>query len=397
MKLLNGGPRRRFPVAWRVLCVLAVVAATGGLTTPSQAAGVINHATIVERAIDALDENEYSELKALLEAHLGVVNYGAMYPDWAYAVSGGLGEAAHDTGAAKEGTIGPFRAALTAYLLPAFRENPQSEDTRKAIAFLLGVISHQEADIPFHFGNSTGMGIQPMAEQAGIPHWKFELLSDVILYDGEGVEWFLPAEALLATYESVDPNNEYNVTKLYLYAARLEQQVQYTLEKVAAVAYDLSLNLGKREHREKREAIHAFLESYRPGGLQDGADRTAEAWKQTWNWLNTYTPLTTIALSPPQPDGNDGWYRSQPVTVTLGTTDNFDRQIDTGPFVTLYSLDGGATYEQYTGPLSISSEGIHGISFSSVDSLGTSEHVQNLTLKIDLTMAKVGVDQAQTP
>jgi hypothetical protein len=340
--------KKRLPIA---IASLLMLAASGGLTTPSQAAGVINHATIVERAIEALDENQYSELRALLEAHLGVVNYGAMYPDWAYAVSGRLGEAAHDTGAAKEGTIGPFRATLTAYLLPASRENPQSEDTRKAIAFLLGVISHQEADIPYHFGDSTGMGIQPMAEQAGIPHWQFELLSDVILYDGESVEWFLPVEALLATYEDVDSENECHVTRLYLYAGRLEQQVQYTLEKVAAVAYDLSLKLGKQEHREKREAIYAFLECYRPGGLQDGADYTVEAWKETWNWLNTYTPVTTMTLSPAQPGGNEGWYRNQPVTIKLGATDNFGRQIDTGPFVTLYSLDGGATYQQYTGPL----------------------------------------------
>jgi len=364
---------------------LLVLAAGSGLATPSQACGIINHATIVERAIEALDEEVYSELRALLESHLEVVNYGAMYPDWGYAASEGLGELAHDTAAASEGRVGPFRAAFTAYLLPAFRDKPQSEDDRKTIAFLFGLISHQQADIPFHFGDSTGMGIQPMAEQAGIPHWQFELLSDVILYDGESVEWFLPVEALSATYEDVDSENEYGMTRLYLYAGRLEQQVHYTLERVAAVAYDLSLKLGKQEHREKRDAIYAFLECYRPGGLQDGADYTVEAWKETWNWLNTYTPVTTIALSPAQPDGNEGLYRGQPVTITLDATDNFDRQIDTGPFATLYSLDGGITYQQYTGPLTISSGGIHDISFYSVDSLGISEDIQRMTIKIDLT------------
>ena len=61
------------------------------------------------------------------------------------------------------------------------------------------------------------------------------------------------------------------------------------------------------------------------------------------------------------------------MTITLGATDNFDRRIDTGPFETLYSLDAGITYQQYTEPLTISSEGTRNISFYSVDSMGISD------------------------
>ena len=50
--------------------------------------------------------------------------------------------------------------------------------------------------------------------------------------------------------------------------------------------------------------------------------------------------------------------------------------------MTQYSLDGGSTYLPYTGPFVIDSKGVHHISVYSVDSLGISGAVQNLTLNI---------------
>jgi hypothetical protein len=49
----------------------------------------------------------------------------------------------------------------------------------------------------------------------------------------------------------------------------------------------------------------------------------------------------------------------------------------------MYSLDGGEPQE-YNGPFTIASEGIHEISFYSVDSMGNSEAPQPpLTIKIN--------------
>ena len=182
MMLLHGGlhhcgMRHPFPLARNVLCVLLVVA-TLGEPTVSQAEGIITHDAIIQRAIDLIDEGAYPGLTDLLNEYSEVVNYGAMFPDWAFAMGdGNLAEVPHDTAAGQQGKIGPFRAALTANLLRSFRD-PGSEDDRRAIAFLLGLISHDDADIPYHFGDDTAPDLQPLAAQAGIPHWAFELGSD---------------------------------------------------------------------------------------------------------------------------------------------------------------------------------------------------------------------------
>ena len=78
---------------------------------------------------------------------------GAMFPDWQYALGAAQlpgydeNEVAH---------WDPFRDALTAELLAVFKRLPASPDTvsdedGKAIAFLFGLIAHQEADNPWHF------------------------------------------------------------------------------------------------------------------------------------------------------------------------------------------------------------------------------------------------------
>jgi hypothetical protein len=156
---------------------------------------------------------------------------------------------------------------------------------------------------------------------------------------------------------------------------------QFTLEAAAAVVVDPCLVFGVGQCREADKKFYTLIESYTPGGVAQCADRTAAAWQKTWDWLSTYAPVTDISLSPAQPDGSNGAYR-RPVTVTLSTTDNFHGWIDMGPFEILYSLDGGSTYRSYTAPFLIDSEGVHRISVYSVDSLGNSENVQNLTLTI---------------
>jgi len=383
MRLLGDGLRRRFSAARLALCVILVAAVIGVLPTPGEAEGVITHDAIVQRAIDLIDTKNYPGLADLLNDYPEVVNYGAMFPDWAYAMGdGNLAEVPHDTIAGQQGKVVPFRAALTANLLHSFR-NPGSEEDRKAIAFLFGLISHDDADTPYHFGDDTGPGLQPLTQQAGIPHWAFELGSDLYLAPTltYGAEWFLPEKALLTAYQTLDPNNVYHMNAAKLRFGRAAHQAQYTLEKAAAVVVDPSLVVETEDGREKLKQFFALMESYTPGGLEHCAGRTAREWQKTWDWLSTYTPVTTISLSPAQPDSDDGAYR-QPVTVTLSATDNFDGLIATGPFETMYSLDGGSTYQAYTAPFVIDSKGVHHISVYSVDSLGISEPVRNLTLNI---------------
>ena len=171
-----------------------------------------------------------------------------------------------------------------------------------------------------------------------------------------------------------------NAAKLHF--GRAAHQAQYTLERAAAGVIDPSLVVGTGDRREKLKEFFGLMESYTPGGLREGAGRTAGEWQKTWDWLSTYAPVTIISLSPAQPDSSDGAYH-QPVTVTLSATDTFHGWIDTRPFVTRYSLDDGSTWLSYTGPFVVSPDGVLRISVYSVDSLGNCENVQNVTLPIN--------------
>jgi hypothetical protein len=88
-------------------------------------------------------------------------------------------------------------------------------------------------------------------------------------------------------------------------------------------------------------------------------------------------PMTTAIMSPPTPNGCNGYYTS-PVTITLTATDN--REVA----ATYYSIDGG-TYRTYTAPITINVDGEHTVSFYSVDSVGNEEAPQTVSFKLDAT------------
>lgn len=74
--------------------------------------------------------------------------------------------------------------------------------------------------------------------------------------------------------------------------------------------------------------------------------------------------------------GNRSWFRSA-VTVTLIPSDDVS-----GIAATRFSVDGAA-WSTYTAPVTISSDGIHTISFASTDVAGNAETRHTMTIKID--------------
>jgi len=101
--------------------------------------------------------------------------------------------------------------------------------------------------------------------------------------------------------------------------------------------------------------------------------------------VESVAPVTTATLTPASPDGANGWYRSA-VTVTLGASDNCS-----GVARTEFSTDGGATWEPYTGALTLASDGVKTIHYRSVDNAGNVEAAQSLTVKIDQTAPTVSL------
>ncbi|MDB5084107.1 MAG: hypothetical protein JWN30_993 [Bacilli bacterium] len=89
-------------------------------------------------------------------------------------------------------------------------------------------------------------------------------------------------------------------------------------------------------------------------------------------------PFTTAAVSPAQPNGQNGWYVS-PVTVTLTATDD-----DPGVAATFYSLDNGLTWQTFTNPVTFTQDDSYTISYRSLDHAGNVETAKTVNLNLDM-------------
>ncbi len=293
----TSGLRCRFPVARLVLCVLVAVAMTFELPAPGRAAGLITHAESVERAIKLVDEQAYPDLVDMLKEYQDVVSYGSMFSDWAFTVfDSSLSEVPHDTCGLPTCSSHGFRDDLAAHLVSAF-QNPQSEDDRKAIAFFFGLIAHQEADNPWHFpqtGSPLGFEAAYSLQKPGLgPVFEFivELSVARNLFGFENrPEFWYPADALLAAYQEAGIA-DMSVEKLNVGKDR--QSIQYYAEIFAAFFL-----LPEFWWLVDVPFIY-LVETYPSGGLNDGAQHTADAWEQTWDWLSAYSPETPILPQAP--------------------------------------------------------------------------------------------------
>jgi len=192
-----------------VLSVLLMLIFSTAGATPTQAAGLYTHTWFVEQTIadlrnyDITNPNvDYSELLDILDRYPADVNYGSIYPDITVMkitvfidlveIDADWAERIHDTAGVKTNNytkylhflaarypddlssrnidrqtshykeflddpnytaaVPQFRAALMKVLLPYFKNSPRSVQDEKMIAFLFGLIAHQEGDAPWHWG-----------------------------------------------------------------------------------------------------------------------------------------------------------------------------------------------------------------------------------------------------
>ncbi|WP_162262903.1 right-handed parallel beta-helix repeat-containing protein [Paenibacillus sp. Soil787] len=96
-------------------------------------------------------------------------------------------------------------------------------------------------------------------------------------------------------------------------------------------------------------------------------------------------PTTTAAILPSEPDGKDGWY-AHPLTVSLNAKDNLSSVTQT-----VYSIDGGATWNPYTQPISFSKDGKYTLSYRSTDNSGNEEPAKSLSFSLDATAPVITV------
>ena len=119
-----------------------------------------------------------------------------------------------------------------------------------------------------------------------------------------------------------------------------------------------------------------------PMQIWQSAGNNAQKW--TFTSLSTTPPSTTATLS--GPTGSTGAYDAS-VQVTLSATDPNGASYLAA---TYYTIDGGAK-QTYSVPFTISSDGLHTITYWSVDTLGGIEaaHIQQFTITAQLATVTV--------
>ncbi|MCP8967657.1 DUF4350 domain-containing protein [Ectobacillus ponti] len=88
-------------------------------------------------------------------------------------------------------------------------------------------------------------------------------------------------------------------------------------------------------------------------------------------------PVTTAQVDPAEPNGNDGWYKSD-VTITLSATDDMS-----GVQQTAYRVNGGE-WQAYTAPI-VLADGTFSVEYRSVDNEGNTEDTHAVQAKADKT------------
>ena len=106
------------------------------------------------------------------------------------------------------------------------------------------------------------------------------------------------------------------------------------------------------------------------------------------NVTEVVRPHTTATLSGTM--GSNGWYTSS-VIVTLST---LAETPGSSVAATYYQVDNSGSWATYTGPFTISSNGVHPISFYSVDNAGNQEAAQGTTVMINTSLPVVSVGNA---
>ena len=105
--------------------------------------------------------------------------------------------------------------------------------------------------------------------------------------------------------------------------------------------------------------------------------------------IDATKPSTTLATTPSSPDGTNGWFQQGTVQFTLAGSD-----ARSGVAQSFYTVDGGGT-QTYTAAVTVSGQGVHTITYWSVDNAGNTETAN--TTHIELDNVKPSTSIAVTP
>lgn len=338
--------RRLITQLFSVTVILTLVFGAAA-PAPTQAAGVYTHNWFVEKAVQRLAAHGgYSELVDILNRYPPTVNFGAMYPDstygWPDSIDANWGEDIHDTNTAREvnyvsyvrdyltdqgynklnselqmgyyraflddpnypARVPPFRAALMSLIKPLVQKHNRTVEDEKKIAFLFGLIAHQEADIPWHIGqvgvgdpcpdsSRTTYGMPWGLECQAIKEWGYsegldEAQLDGILYyyGGENIEH----RAEFVYYPTIKPTI---LDASDIYGKRATCNRWYCTdplddgEKQLETAWALRRVYGAVANPGMLDNLYTYV----PGGINHGSAFVGAAWMQAWDLMKYSGPF----------------------------------------------------------------------------------------------------------
>ncbi len=313
-------------LASQIVVLFTLLALMFSAVGPAQAAGIYTHSVFVERAIERLTAyGGYSELVNILNTYPGVVNYGSTFPDTTLGSFNILGipipapdeewaETVHDTGGTRSNytkylqylvdkgydrsnsdlqtgyykafledpnytaEIPAYRAALMGQMLQYFNASPRSFEDEKKIAFLFGLIAHQEADLAWHWTPDPGwVPLETAAINLGKSEYDLEIITKQ--YNGGNNAEFTYAsyikQDVLAASDAMGSRRPYCHGPCVAYpddpilTGNFNLGVYWNLPAIGADG-----------------AWDPWIKTYVPGGIDYGSALVAGAWMQTWDKLS---------------------------------------------------------------------------------------------------------------
>lgn len=186
----------------RITVIILLISTCAAL--PARAIGCRTHARITERAIERFlgPEAMCPGLRALFEVpeNRAAAYSGSYFPDWGYSgINQDAGEATHWQ---------PFYEVYAEVLAGRFPP-PWDEAAQQEVAFFLGMMSHNIADLPWHFDNGGHKSFLTAArEYDNASHQMTEVGCDLHLYTGPGLDppmrgnLFWPVDTQLAAFSA---------------------------------------------------------------------------------------------------------------------------------------------------------------------------------------------------
>ncbi|GAM21015.1 hypothetical protein SAMD00019534_041900, partial [Acytostelium subglobosum LB1] len=258
------------------------------------ACGMTTHNEVGRRAYNFSSFQEYPQYSQMILNNLASFQAGTAFPDWGYNC-GGFGdesEAAHWP---------PFLRNATEYLLKKY-EKPWNEDGQRLAVFMLGVMSHQVADISWHSIQGIKNGL--IASMAGqdfngtydVAHSNADAGGEFVLAYNYNLdflrdEWYVPVADVKEIYFQM---NYTKVTETALV-------VKCNSELFAGA---MGVKTGGKflypEIAGKSPFLVDHYQDYFNGGLDDMAVWTSYCWPVLMGWMEGNT-IGNFCLIDPAP------------------------------------------------------------------------------------------------